>query len=94
MRKEILILVIDEAQFIDPASWDFLDNLLRKVAIFIAMSLCPVNHKGHLPCASAVGIMNSPSTTFIQLRELTPSVIIQKACQDLGVVNIARELET
>uniref|UniRef100_A0ABM5GDD3 Adenylate cyclase type 10 n=1 Tax=Pogona vitticeps TaxID=103695 RepID=A0ABM5GDD3_9SAUR len=92
-KKEILIFVIDEAQFIDSASWDFLDNIMKKIAIFVVMSLSPINHKERLPCATAVRILNSPDTTFIQLRELTPSVIIQKACQDLGVVSIARELE-
>lgn len=58
------------------------------------MALSPINHKGRILCSSAAQILNSPSTTFIQLRELSPSVIIQKACQDLGVVSIARELET
>uniref|UniRef100_A0A8D2LEA2 Adenylate cyclase 10 n=1 Tax=Varanus komodoensis TaxID=61221 RepID=A0A8D2LEA2_VARKO len=92
--KEALIFVIDEAQFIDSASWDFLGNLLEKVAIFMVMSLSPGNHKGRRPCATAARIMSSPNTTYIQLRALTPSVIVQKACQDLGVVSIARELET
>ncbi|XP_062833884.1 adenylate cyclase type 10 isoform X2 [Anolis carolinensis] len=94
VEKEILILVIDEAQFIDSASWDFLDNLLKKVPIFIVMSSSPIKSKGRLPCQTAAKILNSPDTTYIHLRELTPSVIIQKACQDLGVVTIARELET
>ncbi|XP_062989255.1 adenylate cyclase type 10 [Elgaria multicarinata webbii] len=94
VEKEVLIFVIDEAQFIDSASWDFLDNLLKKVAVFVVMSLSPVNRKGRLPCSTAAQIMSSPNTTYIQLRELTPSVIIQKACQDLGVVSITRELET
>ncbi|KAH0618203.1 hypothetical protein JD844_017209 [Phrynosoma platyrhinos] len=94
VEKEVLIFVIDEAQFIDAASWDFLNNLLKKVAIFVVMSLSPINYKGRLPCPSAAQIMNSPDTTYIQLKELTPSVIIQKACQDLGVVSIDRELET
>ncbi|KAM3841795.1 adenylate cyclase type 10 [Vipera latastei] len=93
-EKEVLIFAIDEAQFIDKASWDFLDNLLKSVPILVVMALSPINHKGRMLCSSAAQILNSPSTTFIQLRELSPSVIIQKACQDLGVVSIARELET
>ncbi|XP_025029972.1 adenylate cyclase type 10 [Python bivittatus] len=93
-EKEVLIFAIDEAQFIDKASWDFLDNLLKRVPIFVVMALSPINIKGRLLCSSAAQILNSPNTTFVQLRELTPSVIIQKACQDLGVVSITRELET
>ncbi|XP_032082714.1 adenylate cyclase type 10 [Thamnophis elegans] len=93
-EKEVIIFAIDEAQYIDKASWDFLDNLLKSVPIFIVMALSPLNHKGRILCSSAAQILNSPNTTFIRLRELSPSVIIQKACQDLGVVSIARELET
>ncbi|XP_026537629.1 adenylate cyclase type 10 [Notechis scutatus] len=93
-EKEVLIFAIDEAQFIDKASWDFLDNLLKNVPIFVVMALSPINHKGRTLCSSATQILNSPSTTFIKLRELSPSIIIQKACQDLGVVSITRELET
>ncbi|KAG8132966.1 hypothetical protein E2320_010792, partial [Naja naja] len=93
-EKEVLIFAVDEAQFIDKASWDFLDNLLKNVSIFVVMALSPINHKGRILCSSATQILNSPSTTFIKLRELSPSIIIQKACQDLGVVSITRELET
>uniref|UniRef100_A0A8C6VGG2 Guanylate cyclase domain-containing protein n=1 Tax=Naja naja TaxID=35670 RepID=A0A8C6VGG2_NAJNA len=94
VKKEVLIFAVDEAQFIDKASWDFLDNLLKNVSIFVVMALSPINHKGRILCSSATQILNSPSTTFIKLRELSPSIIIQKACQDLGVVSITRELET
>ncbi|XP_033006969.1 adenylate cyclase type 10 [Lacerta agilis] len=94
LLKEVLIFVIDEAQFMDPASWDFLENLLSNIGIFVVMSLSPTTRKGRLPCAAAARLMSSEDTTYVQLRELTPSVIVQKACQDLGVVSIARELET
>ncbi|CAI5776518.1 adenylate cyclase type 10 [Podarcis lilfordi] len=94
VMKEVLIFVIDEAQFMDPASWDFLENLLSDIGIFVVMSLSPSPRKGRLPCAAAARLMSSEDTTYVQLRELTPSVIVQKACQDLGVVSIARELET
>lgn len=92
-EKEVLIFVIDEAQFIDSVSWDFLDNLIKNFSIFIVMSLSPLTRKGRQLCSSAARIMQSPSTTYIPLKELTPSVIVRKACQDLGVVSIARELE-
>ncbi|XP_066480624.1 adenylate cyclase type 10 [Tiliqua scincoides] len=94
IEKEVLIFVIDEAQFIDSVSWDFLDNLIKNFSIFIVMSLSPLMRKGRQLCSTAARIMKSPSTTYFQLRELTPSVIVRKACQDLGVVSIARELET
>ncbi|KAH1166356.1 hypothetical protein KIL84_015528 [Mauremys mutica] len=94
VEKDILIVVIDEAHFIDPASWEFLDNLLSRIPVFMVMSLSPPSRQARLPCVSAVNIINSAKTTYVQLRELKPSVILQKACQDLGVVSIPRELET
>uniref|UniRef100_A0A7M4EB99 Adenylate cyclase 10 n=1 Tax=Crocodylus porosus TaxID=8502 RepID=A0A7M4EB99_CROPO len=90
----LLIFVIDEAQFIDSASWEYLENLLSKVPIFMIMALSPFHYRARQPCPSAVNIIKSPQTTYVQLRELKPSVILQKACQDLGVVSIPRELET
>ncbi|XP_026511379.1 adenylate cyclase type 10-like [Terrapene carolina triunguis] len=92
--KDILIFVIDEAHFIDPASWEFLDNLLSNIPVFMVMSLSPPSRQAWLPCVSAANIIKSTKTTYVQLRELKPSVILQKACQDLGVVSIPRELET
>ncbi|XP_019386392.1 PREDICTED: adenylate cyclase type 10 [Crocodylus porosus] len=94
VKKDLLIFVIDEAQFIDSASWEYLENLLSKVPIFMIMALSPFHYRARQPCPSAVNIIKSPQTTYVQLRELKPSVILQKACQDLGVVSIPRELET
>ncbi|XP_065266003.1 adenylate cyclase type 10 [Emys orbicularis] len=94
VEKDILIFVIDEAHFIDPASWEFLDNLLSNIPVFMVMSLSPPSRQAWLPCVSAANIIKSTKTTYVQLRELKPSVILQKACQDLGVVSIPRELET
>ncbi|XP_039341045.1 adenylate cyclase type 10 isoform X3 [Mauremys reevesii] len=94
VENDILIFVIDEAHFIDLASWEFLDNLLSRIPVFMVMSLSPPSRQARLPCVSAVNIINSAKTTYVLLRELKPSVILQKACQDLGVVSIPRELET
>ncbi|XP_015280253.1 PREDICTED: adenylate cyclase type 10-like [Gekko japonicus] len=93
-EKDILIFVIDEGQFIDPASWDFLDNLLRAIPIFVVMSLSPSEYKGIILCSAATRILGNMANTYVRLKELSPSVIVQKACQDLGVVSITRELET
>ncbi|EMP34522.1 Adenylate cyclase type 10 [Chelonia mydas] len=94
VEKDILIFVIDEAHFIDPASWEFLDNLLSSIPVFMVMSLAPFSCQARLPCVSAASIINNAKTIYVQLQELKPSVILQKACQDLGVVSIPRELET
>ncbi|XP_075765970.1 adenylate cyclase type 10-like [Pelodiscus sinensis] len=93
-EEAILIFILDEAQYIDAASWDFLAKLLSSVPIFIVMSLSPFTSKELLPCASAVGIRKSPRTTGVVLQELAPSKLLEMARQSLGVVSIPRELET
>ncbi|XP_053882123.1 adenylate cyclase type 10-like [Malaclemys terrapin pileata] len=93
VEKNILIFVIDEAHFIDPASWEFLDDLLSSIPVFMVMSLSPPGRQAWPTCVSAANIINSRKTTYVQLRELKPSVILQKACEDLGVVSVSRELE-
>ncbi|XP_060089030.1 adenylate cyclase type 10-like [Heteronotia binoei] len=93
-EKETIIFVIDEAQFIDSASWEFLDKLVLNVPIFMVLSLSPFDQRRQPLCSAAARILGSPANTYIRLKELTPAVIAQKACQDLGVVSIARELET
>ncbi|XP_065450147.1 adenylate cyclase type 10-like [Chrysemys picta bellii] len=93
VERNILIFVIDEAHFIDPASWEFLDDLLSSIPVFMVMSLSPPGRQARPPCVSAANIINSTKTTYVQLRELKPSVILQKACEDLRVVSVSRELE-
>nr|XP_025038518.1 adenylate cyclase type 10-like isoform X2 [Pelodiscus sinensis] len=93
-EEAILIFILDEAQYIDAASWDFLAKLLSSVPIFIVMSLSLFTSKELLPCASAVGIRKSPRTTGVVLQELAPSKLLEMARQSLGVVSIPRELET
>uniref|UniRef100_A0ACB8FZT2 Uncharacterized protein n=1 Tax=Sphaerodactylus townsendi TaxID=933632 RepID=A0ACB8FZT2_9SAUR len=93
-EKDTLIWVIDEGQFIDSASWDFLDKVLRSIPILVIMSLSPSEYSGLVLCSTATQILGSMANTYIKLKELTPDVIVQKACQDLGVISITRELET
>ncbi|CAM5170689.1 unnamed protein product [Eretmochelys imbricata] len=93
-EEATLVFIIDEAQYIDATSWDFLAKLLLSVPIFIVLSLSPFASKELLPCASAEGIMKSPKTTGIVLQELEPSKLLEMARQALGVVSIPREMET
>ncbi|XP_032624747.1 adenylate cyclase type 10-like [Chelonoidis abingdonii] len=93
-EEATLIFVIDEAQYMDAASWDFLAKLLSNVPVLIVLSLSPFASKELLPCASAQGIMKSPKTTAAVLQELEPSILLEMARQALGVVSIPREMET
>ncbi|XP_048338489.1 adenylate cyclase type 10 [Sphaerodactylus townsendi] len=93
-EKEIIIFVIDDAHFIDSTSWDFLHMLLDCVPIFLVISLSPFEQRRQLLCSTAAQLLANTTNTYCRLKELTPAVVVQKACQDLGVVSIARELET
>uniref|UniRef100_A0A674JG90 Guanylate cyclase domain-containing protein n=1 Tax=Terrapene triunguis TaxID=2587831 RepID=A0A674JG90_9SAUR len=77
--KATLIFIIDEAQYIDAASWDFLAKLLSSVPVFIVLSLSPFASKELLPCASAQGITKSPKTAGVVLQELEPSKLLEMA---------------
>ncbi|XP_050809746.1 adenylate cyclase type 10-like [Gopherus flavomarginatus] len=78
-EEATLIFIIDEAQYMDAASWDFLAKLLSSVPIFIVLSLSPFASKELLPCASAQGIMKSPKTAGVVLQELEPSKLLEMA---------------
>ena len=64
MKEERIIFIIDEGQFIDSASWTFMEKLIRSVPIFIIMSLSPFVNT---PCAAASAIMKNRNTTYVTL---------------------------
>ncbi|KYO44024.1 hypothetical protein Y1Q_0006489 [Alligator mississippiensis] len=92
-KETTLIFIIDEAHYIDPASWDFLAHLLSHVPVLIVMSLVPFPSKQLIPCFSAKSILKSPKTTTVVLCELKLSLILEMACQVLGVISIPQELK-
>nr|XP_026238077.1 adenylate cyclase type 10 [Urocitellus parryii] len=91
VKEERIIFIIDEAQFVDVASWTFMEKLIRTVPIFIIMSLSPFVG---LPCAAASAIMKNRNTTYITLGPMQPNDIRNKVCLDLNVCSIPKELET
>ncbi|XP_054977953.1 adenylate cyclase type 10 [Sorex araneus] len=90
VRVERIIFIVDEAQFIDPNSWAFLEKLLREVPIFLITSLSPFTD---IPCKAASSIMKSRTTTYITLGALQPKDIRNKVCLDLNVHGIPKELD-
>lgn len=88
VKEERIIFIIDEGQFIDSASWTFMEKLIRSVPIFIIMSLSPF-----MPCAAASAIMKNRNTTYITLGAMQPKDIRNKVCLDLSVTGIPKELD-
>ncbi|XP_045694582.1 adenylate cyclase type 10 [Phyllostomus hastatus] len=90
VKQERIIFIIDEGQFVDPASWAFLEKLIQTVPIFIIMSLSPFSET---PCPSASTIIKNRNTTYITLGAVQPSDIRNKVCLDLNVKGIPKDLD-
>ncbi|XP_016004066.1 adenylate cyclase type 10 isoform X2 [Rousettus aegyptiacus] len=90
-KEERIIFIIDEAQFVDLASWAFMEKLIRTVPICIVMSLCPFPR---LPCAAAGAIIKNRNTTYVAIGALRPEDIRNKVCLDLNVEGIPKELDS
>nr|XP_060499401.1 adenylate cyclase type 10 isoform X1 [Panthera onca]XP_060499402.1 adenylate cyclase type 10 isoform X1 [Panthera onca]XP_060499403.1 adenylate cyclase type 10 isoform X1 [Panthera onca] len=91
VKEERIIFIIDEGQFIDAASWSFMEKLIRTIPIFIIMSLSPFVD---IPCAAASAIMKNRNTTYVTLGAVQPKDIRNKVCLDLDVRGIPKELDT
>ncbi|XP_037362443.1 adenylate cyclase type 10 isoform X2 [Talpa occidentalis] len=90
VKEERIIFIIDESQFVDTTSWAFMEKLIRTVPIFIIMSLSPFVN---IPCEAASAIMKNRNTTYITLGPMQPQDIRNKACLDLNVQGIPKELD-
>uniref|UniRef100_A0A8B9SAV0 Orc1-like AAA ATPase domain-containing protein n=1 Tax=Apteryx owenii TaxID=8824 RepID=A0A8B9SAV0_APTOW len=90
----VVLFVIDNAHYIDSTSWAVMLHVLRDVPIFLVMGFAPGHCRRQRLCKAAADIMKLQQTTYVPLEELKPSAVVQKACQDLGVVSVARDLET
>lgn len=89
---EFGIFVIDNAHFIDPASWIIMWPVLQSVTLFMVMSLAPGHERTESFFKAAADSTVSQRISSLHLQELKPAAVVQKACQDLGVVSIPRDL--
>ncbi|XP_003468747.2 adenylate cyclase type 10 isoform X1 [Cavia porcellus] len=90
VRMEKVILIIDEAQFVDKTSWAFMEKLIQTVPIYIIMSLSPNVEE---LCAAANAIVKNRNTTYVTLGAVQPKDIRNKTCFDLNVSSVSRELD-
>ncbi|XP_066844000.1 adenylate cyclase type 10 isoform X2 [Anser cygnoides] len=89
---EFGIFVIDNAHFIDPASWIIMWPVLQSVTLFMVMSLAPGHERTESFFKAAADSTMSQRISCLHLEELKPAAVVQKACRDLGVVSIPRDL--
>ncbi|XP_066433886.1 adenylate cyclase type 10 [Eleutherodactylus coqui] len=91
-EKETIMCIIDDAQYLDAASWEFLSEITDSVPVFLVMALCPFYQEKQLSSAAA-HVLKSPNTIYVHLKELEPDVISDIICHSLGVISIPSELE-
>ncbi|KAM6360701.1 adenylate cyclase type 10, partial [Pluvialis apricaria] len=89
---EFGIFVIDNAHFIDPASWSIMSPVLRNIPVFMVMSLAPGYATTETFCKAAADNTMAQKITYLHLDKLRASAVVQKACEDLGVASIPRDL--
>ncbi|KAM5286550.1 adenylate cyclase type 10-like [Hipposideros larvatus] len=89
VRETLMIFLIDEAQHLDAASWEFLGALLSSVPIIIVMTLTPP-----LPlCGGAQHFLQSPQAVLVPIMKLAVNSLLKMACWELRVVSIPQELQ-
>ncbi|XP_068808647.1 adenylate cyclase type 10-like [Struthio camelus] len=94
VEDELVLFVIDNAHYIDSASWAVMSHVLRDVPLFVVMGFAPARYGRQRLCEAAADIMKLQQTTHVHLGELKASAVVQKACRELGVVSVPRALET
>ncbi|KAM7137231.1 adenylate cyclase type 10-like isoform 2-T2 [Molossus nigricans] len=89
LRETQLIFLIDEAQHMDAASWEFLGTLLSSVPIIMVMTLTPT----FTLCDEAQHFLQSPHAMLMPISKLAVNSLLRMACWELGVVSIPQELQ-
>ncbi|XP_070634040.1 adenylate cyclase type 10-like isoform X3 [Bos indicus] len=89
VRETPLIFLIDEAQYMDAASWEFLGTLLSGVPIITVMTLTTTSTL----CGQAQHFLQSPPAVLVPISKLAATSLLRMACWELGVVSIPQELQ-
>ncbi|XP_048203755.1 adenylate cyclase type 10-like [Perognathus longimembris pacificus] len=89
VRETPLVFLFDEAQFMDAASWEFLETLLSSLPITMVMTLTPPTSL----CAEALHFLRSPRAVLVPVSKLAATSLLRMACWELGVVSIPKELQ-
>ncbi|XP_047590097.1 adenylate cyclase type 10-like isoform X3 [Lutra lutra] len=89
VRETPLIFLIDEAQYMDAASWEFLETLLSTVPIVMVMTLTPIFSL----CGCAQHFLQSSQAVLVPILKLATTSLLRMACWELGVVSIPQELQ-
>ena len=89
---EFGIFFIDNAHFLNSESWSIMWPLLQSVMVLMVMSLAPGRDRAEDIFKAATDSTTSERITCLRLEGLKASDVVRKACQELGVRSIPREL--
>ncbi|XP_023445832.2 adenylate cyclase type 10-like isoform X3 [Dasypus novemcinctus] len=89
VRETPLIFLIDEAQYMDGASWEFLETLLSSMPVIMVMTLTPT----FTLCGLAQHFLKSSQAIIVPISKLAATSLLRMACWELGVVSIPQELQ-
>ena len=89
---EFVIFFIDNAHFVDSESWSIMWPLLQSITVLMVMSLAPGRDRAEDIFKAATDSTTSERITCLRLEGLKASDVVRKACQELGVRSIPREL--
>ncbi|XP_040511832.1 adenylate cyclase type 10-like [Gallus gallus] len=89
---EFGIFFVDNAHFVDSESWSIMWPLLQSVTVLMVMSLAPGRDRAEDIFKAATDSTTSERITCLRLEGLKASDVVRKACQELGVRSIPREL--
>ncbi|XP_030623566.1 adenylate cyclase type 10-like [Chanos chanos] len=92
VEEEPCVIVVDQAHFVDQASWSLLIELCERAPVLVCLSLLPHTSQSD-PFPELSRIVDSPRTLYLKLPTLQPPLVAQLACQMLSVVRIPTEVE-
>ncbi|XP_038605750.1 adenylate cyclase type 10-like [Tachyglossus aculeatus] len=88
-----LVFIVDEAQYMDAASWEFVTLLLANVSTVMVMALASGTSNRPALSGAAQRVLEGPQATLVPLGALEPAELLEMACQELGVLRLPRELQ-
>ncbi|XP_067117035.1 adenylate cyclase type 10-like [Osmerus mordax] len=90
-EQQPCVFVLDEAHYVDCASWSLLLQLQLQAHVLLFMSMLPSSQAR--PSSPLASLVSLPRSRCLRLAPLQPFVITQMACQMLGVDMIPSQVE-
>ncbi|KAJ8003480.1 hypothetical protein DPEC_G00148750 [Dallia pectoralis] len=91
-EDEPCVYVLDQAHFVDQASWAVLREACERASVLVCMALLSCTNQSR-PFPELSCMITNPRSIYLKLIGLEPRVIGQLACQILGVIRIPSEVE-